>query len=160
METADRDLTADDRRWLRVSFDLARRAAEQGDQPYGALLVDDAGNALLEGLNSAITTGDCTGHAETNVVREASQRFSFEMLARCTLYASTEPCVMCAGAIFWSQIGRVVYGVSSATLEVTIEATGEAPPVGCRDVLGKLTRVVLLGPALEDEALLVHSERQ
>ncbi len=121
-------LTDADLRWLRASFDCARRAADAGDQPYGALLVDEAGNVLLKGIHTAITTGDCTGHAEINLVREASQRFSFDMLSRCTLYASTEPCVMCAGAIYWSRVGRVVYALSSATLHASSDLVGEAPP--------------------------------
>ena len=154
------DLNSADLRWLRRSFDVARRAAAAGDQPYGAVLVDDTGTVRLEAVNSALTTHDCTAHAELNLVREASQRFAFEVLERCTLYVSTEPCTMCAGAIFWSRIGRVVYGLSNATLHRALDSVGEAPPVGCRDVLGGIARVAMVGPALEDEALQVHAERE
>ena len=116
---------------------------------------------LLEGVNTAITTGDCTGHAEINLVREASQRFSFDMLSRCTLYASTEPCVMCAGAIFWSGIGRVVFGVSGTRLREWLAPGPDRPelPISGRDVLARAhPPVEVIGPALEPEALAVHVE--
>ena len=93
---------------------MPRRPAAHGNHPFAAVLVDEDGRVLLQAENTVVTDRDGTGHAETNLVRLATQRFSPEELARCTIYASTEPCAMCAGAIHWSHIGRVVYALGEA----------------------------------------------
>jgi tRNA(Arg) A34 adenosine deaminase TadA len=85
---------------------LAWRAHEHGNHPFGAVLVDDHNQVVLQAENTVVTERDCTGHAETNLMRQASQRFSPEQLATYTLYTSTEPCAMCAGAIHWGKAGR------------------------------------------------------
>ena len=84
---------------LRTAIQVAWRAREHGNHPFGALLVDENNQILMRAENTVNTARDCTGHAETNLVRLASQRYSPEQLARCTLHSSTEPCAMCAGAI-------------------------------------------------------------
>ncbi|MCB0041699.1 MAG: nucleoside deaminase, partial [Caldilinea sp.] len=76
---------------LRAAIAVARRSRENGNHPFGALLVDETGAVLLEAENTVNTARDCTGHAETNLVRLASQRFDRAVLERCTLYTSTEP---------------------------------------------------------------------
>jgi tRNA(adenine34) deaminase len=152
-------VSATDERWLRAAFELARRARACGDEPYGAVLVDPAGELLLEAANTIVTARDVTGHAETNLVRAASARFAPEVLARCTLYASTEPCAMCAGAIYWSGIGRLVFGLSNARLYGEVldpEACAHGLRLACREVLvhgGR--RVEVVGPLLEDEAAAI-----
>jgi tRNA(adenine34) deaminase len=74
---------------------------------------------LAEAANSNAETGDCTAHAEVNALRAlAGRNLTREELAGATLYASGEPCVMCAGAIFWSNIGRVVFGIDAERLRV------------------------------------------
>src|SRR4051812_39068634 len=95
-----------DLHYLRAAIAVAWRAREHGNHPFGAVLVDTGNQVVLEAENTVVTEQDCTGHAETNLVRLASRRFTPEQLATCTLYTSTEPCAMCAGAIHWSQIGR------------------------------------------------------
>ena len=147
--------------WLRASFELARRAAARGDEPYGALLVDAAGCILAEAENSIVTTRDRTAHAETRLVRLLGDRFDAATLARATLYASTEPCAMCAGAIYWSGIGCVVYGLSNARLygEVLRTRAGESLLVGCREVFARGgRRVAGKGPLLEEEDAAVVCE--
>jgi tRNA(Arg) A34 adenosine deaminase TadA len=149
--------------WLRRSFEVARRARDHGNEPHGAVLVDPQGNLLLEDENTILTTRDCTGHAETNLVRVASQRYEPDFLAYCTLYASTEPCVMCAGAILWSGVGRLVYALSSARLRDYLTGVAQAPPISCREVLIRFRPTVeVIGPVaeLEDEALRNHIGRQ
>jgi tRNA(Arg) A34 adenosine deaminase TadA len=148
-----------DARWLRVSFDLARQAAARGDQPYGAVLVDAAGKALLEGQNTIITSGDCTGHAEANLVRLLGG-IDPAQLAAATLYASTEPCAMCAGAIYWGGVGRVVFGLSNARLYREVLAGDPmALRLDSRDVFAAgERRVTVAGPLLEDEAASVVAE--
>ena len=79
---------------LRLAISVAWRAREHGNHPFGAVLVDENNRVLLEAENTVITARDSTGHAETNLVRLATQRFLPEQLARYTLYSSTEPCAM------------------------------------------------------------------
>lgn len=146
-----------DLRLLRQAIDVAHRAREHGNHPFGALLADEQGNVLLEAENTVITDHDCTGHAELNLMRLASRRYEFDELTRCTLYTSTEPCPMCAGSIFWGGVGRVVYALSEDGLYAM---TGNSPhklPVGCREVLAHGARPIeVLGPTLEEEARKVH----
>ena len=102
---------------------------------------------------------DCTGLAETNLVRLASTRFSAELLATCTLYTSTEPCAMCAGAIYWSGIVRVVYALSEAGLRDVVAAQEGVPTMElpCREVFARGGRpVAVAGPAELPEATDVH----
>src|SRR5688572_14636271 len=97
-----------DARWLRATFELARKNRREGEQPFAAILVGPNGDALGEGVNTNHI--DKTGHAEVKLVR--ATKLSRDALMTCTLYVSAEPCVMCAGAIGWSGIGTLVYGVS------------------------------------------------
>jgi len=144
---------------LQTSLALARRAREHGNHPFGALLVDENNQVVLQAENSVITGKDITGHAETNLVRLATGQFSPEQLAGCTLYSSAEPCAMCAGAIFWSQIGRVVFALSEIELYAIIGPSPDQLLLPCREVFAHSERhIQVLGPAteLETEARLVH----
>ncbi len=94
----------DDPKFIRLAIAVAQRARAHGNHPFGALLVDENGQILLEAENTVVTANDATGHAETNLIRLASKRYSPDFLAQCTLYTSTEPCAMCAGAIFWGNV--------------------------------------------------------
>ena len=96
---------------LRRAFDVARRAREGGDHPFGSVLADGEGNLLMEQGNGYTSEGrDRTAHAERLLASRAARAYDLAFLARCTLYTSAEPCAMCAGAIYWAGIGRVVYG--------------------------------------------------
>ena len=152
MKTSDREL-------LRMAIRIAARSRERGNHPFGAILVDSDGNILLEAENTVITARDCTGHAETNLVRMASQKYEPNLLATCTLYTSTEPCAMCSGAIYWSNIGRVVFGLSEAGLAKLTGDDPENPTLSlpCRDVFNRGRRSIqVIGPELEEEAERVH----
>ena len=144
---------------LRRAIEIAHNARAHGNHPFGALLVDEQGNVLLEAENTVNTEHDCTGHAETNLVRMASKRFERAVLERCTLYTSTEPCAMCAGAIYWGNVGRVVFAMSETDL---LALTGDNPEnqtftLPCREVFARGQRKVTVeGPALEDEARQAH----
>jgi len=146
---------------LKASIAVARRAREHGNHPFGAVLVDENNRVVLEAENTVITGRDSTGHAETNLVRLATQQFSLEELARCTLYASTEPCAMCAGAIFWSEIGRVVFALSEVDL---YDIVGREPGqllLPCREVFAHSQRSIEVHgpvPELEVEAREVHKD--
>ncbi len=102
-----------DLEFLRRSFDVARRAREAGDHPFGAILVGPDGEILREqGNGYRAEGGDRTAHAERLLASWAARTWTSRYLQRCTLYSSAEPCAMCAGAIYWAGIGRVVYGQS------------------------------------------------
>lgn len=145
--------TDQDLRLLRAAIALSARAREHGNEPYGALLGDAGGNVRLEAENTQVNDRDCTGHAELNLMREASRRFDAKALADCTVYASGEPCPMCAGAIYWSGVGRIVYALSVRSMaELAGEAVDEIH-LGCAEVLAHGTRAIeVAGPMLEDEA--------
>ena len=144
-------LAAVNLRHLRTTFDLARQARQRGDEPYGALLADAHGRALLGTQNTERSTRDRTAHAELNLVRQASARFTPAQLATCTLYASAEPCAMCAAAILGVGIGRVVFGVSAARLHDLFRLP-EPFRRGADVLTAGPTRIEVLGPVLEDEA--------
>jgi tRNA(adenine34) deaminase len=149
-------LSEDDARLLRAAIALSRRAREAGDQPYGAVLADAHGQVLAEGVNTQVTCADCTAHAEMNLVRDVSMRISREALARCTVYASGEPCPMCAGAIYWAGIGRVVYALSIETMTALAGDAADELALHCRDVLRSGSRATaVIGPALQVEARCV-----
>lgn len=146
-----------DLKHLRAAIQIAQRARDHGNHPFGSLLADEHGEILLEAENSVVTDSDSTAHAETNLVRLASRKFSAEALSKCTLYSSTEPCPMCAGAIFWSGIGRVVYALSEQGLYSLTNDSPDKLLLSCRDVLARGGRPTeVLGPAIEDEAKKVH----
>jgi len=152
-------MTSADERHLLRAIELARRARENGNHPFGALLVDADGTVVLEAENTVLTESDCTNHAELNLVRAASRRFDTAALLTCTLYASTEPCAMCAGGIYWAGIGRVVYALGSAGLTAMVDDGSGDPELAlpCREVLARgRRRVAVSGPHLEGEARVVH----
>ena len=146
-------MTEGDLRYLRYAIMIADRALEHGSPPFGAVLVSSRGWILSEGENTQGATSDCTCHAETNLLKEATRRFSRRLLAHSSLYTSAEPCPMCAGAIFWSGVGRVVFGLSGEHLYALTQNKAEHLFERCTDVLAKGThRVEVIGPMLEEEA--------
>jgi len=102
---------------------LAAASRTSGNHPFGALIVDAAGEVIAEAGNSVETDRDPTGHAELNLVRKVGH-LGPEALRSATLYTSTEPCAMCAGGIYWAGIGRVVYALAESEL---ITYTGSDP---------------------------------
>ena len=144
---------------LRLAISLAAQAREHGNHPFGAVLVDEHNQVRLQAENTVMTSYDCTGHAETNLVRLASQYFLPEQLAHCTLYSSTEPCAMCAGAIHWSQIGRVVYALSEIDLYALIGPSPAHLLLPCREVFAHSQQPIEISgpaPSLDREARAVH----
>ena len=149
----------DDKAYLRKSFDVARRAFSRGNHPFGALLVSDDAQLLLEFENEFLPDRDMTAHAERLLATAASKRFDPAFLRHCTLYASAEPCAMCAGAAYWAGIGRVVYALSERRLKAIIGDNLENPTLDlpCRTVFAAGQRSVeVVGPLLEEEAAALH----
>ena len=147
--------------YLQRAVEISKKSREHGNTPFGALLVDKTGNILMEQENIEITEKLCTGHAETTLAARASQAYSKEFLWDCTLYTTAEPCSMCAGAIYWANIGTVVYGMTERRL---LELTGsnEQNPtfdLPCREVFEKGQKdIVVVGPIkeIEEAAAEVH----
>lgn len=137
---------------MRAAFAAASRAAENGNPPFGSVLVDPDGNIVMEAENTVASDSDCTGHAETNLVREASRKYGVGVLDGYTLVTSCEPCAMCAAAIFWAGISRLVYGLSHKRLMVVRKGGPPMLDLDCREVLARAPReVTVTGPMLEDE---------
>jgi len=94
---------------------LAARAAEAGEAPIGALIVDEAGAVIAEGANAPIALNDPTAHAEIIAIRRAAEALgNYRLKPGLTLYVTLEPCAMCAGAISAARIARVVYAAPDA----------------------------------------------
>jgi len=147
-----------DEEHLRHAIALARRARENGDHPFGSIVVAPDGR-VVEGVNTVVTESDPTGHAETNVVRRAARTLTADELRASVLYTSTEPCAMCAGAVYWSGIARVVYALPEDGLRALVPTQGREPTMNlpCRRVFAAGGRTVdVAGPALETEAAAVH----
>ena len=148
-----------DQRYLRYALMVAQRSREHGNRPFGAVLVSSRGRILLEAENTQDVTHDCTGHAETRLLADASRQFTRSLLAHCTLYVNAEPCPMCAGAIFWSGVGRIVFGLGSSRLQELSGDRSEQLREHCADLLARGTHPVeVVGPLIEDEAAQIFKE--
>jgi len=147
---------------LRRAFEVARRSRLEGDHPFGALLAASDGAVLMEQCNGFTSEGrDMTAHAERLLAGRASRAYGAAFLASCTLYTSAEPCAMCAGAIYWVGIGRVVYGQTEKSLKAATGAHKENPTLDlpCRTVFAAGQRAVdVIGPLLEDEAAALQAD--
>jgi len=153
------DTSERDEHFLRRSFDVARRAMTHGNHPFGAILVDQHGSVLIESENGYMPSHDGTAHAERLLATRACTTLGPEILRNATLYSSAEPCAMCAGAMYWAGIGRLVYGLSEHRLR---QFTGNHPEnptldLPCREVFRSGQRATeVVGPLLEDEAAALH----
>ena len=101
----------DDEKYMRMALEEARKAIERDEVPIGAVIVC-RGRVVGRGHNLTETLTDVTAHAEMQAITAASETLGGKYLTDCTLYVTVEPCLMCAGALGWSQIMRVVYGAS------------------------------------------------
>lgn len=139
--------------YIRQTYALAQRAVEHGNHPFGALLVHE-GQVLVTARNTVITAHDPTRHAELRLVSKAARRFGADILAESILYTSTEPCAMCAGAIYWSGIRTVVYGCSAAALAGVTDHDFLIPSAHVFSFAHD--PIQLVGPILEQEGMIVH----
>ncbi|HEX5661231.1 MAG TPA: nucleoside deaminase [Polyangiales bacterium] len=147
------NLQSFDINFMRMAITASREAAEKGNTPFGALLARDEQMLLVAG-NEERTSGDCTAHAETVLVRRAEQQLGRGALAGSTVYASGEPCAMCAGAMFWAGVTRIVY---AATKDDIVSALGSPNlPMECASTLaGANPAVSVEGPFLREEAAAI-----
>lgn len=105
------DAVFSDEYFMRTALRLAQQAMEENEVPVGALVVCN-NRVIGKGYNQTETMRDVTAHAEILAITAASSFLGAKYLKDCTLYVTLEPCVMCAGAIFWSQVDRLVYGAN------------------------------------------------
>ena len=147
--------------YLKRTIELAEQAVKHGNTPFGALLVDHEGNIILEQENIEITENDCTGHAETTLMRKASKLYSKDFLLNCTIYTSVEPCAMCSGAIYWGNVGKVVYGISEKELLNLTGDNKQNPTLDlpCKDIFERSQKEIKVeGPIKEiaEDILEIH----
>lgn len=106
----------DDVYYVKKAIALAEQAKAKGDHPFGSILVDAQGEILMEDENTQVTDNDITGHPELKIAKRAAAAYDADFLKSCTMYNSAEPCTMCTGAIYWSGIGRIVFGIAKKRL--------------------------------------------
>ena len=142
---------------LRTANEAAKEAVKSGHPPFGAVLVAPDGETVL------VKQGNVSlmDHAETVIARQAFVKYDPDYLWKCTLVTTVEPCAMCAGNIYWADIGNVVYGVEEITAKKLTGADKRNPTMNlpCRTVFTagqKPIRVVGPVPELEDELLAPH----
>jgi tRNA(Arg) A34 adenosine deaminase TadA len=144
---------------LRTANEVADEAKAQGRHPFGAILVAPDGVTVLLKQGNL----DTVRHAETELARTAAARYSVDYLWDCTLVTNFEPCAMCAGTIYWANVGRIIYGVSEAKLLELTGAHEENPTLSlpCRAVVQAGQKAIeVLGPFAEVEAetLALHRD--
>ncbi len=143
--------TADDI-FLRRAIQLAGEARAAGADPFGAVLVRD-GVILHQGRDRCVEVSDPTFHAELSVISEYCRSAGVFALDGCTIYCSAEPCPMCAGAIHWAQVSRVVFSISQAMLQA-MSGGRPKPPAEPLVNMGR-RRIAVIGPLLAEEGLAV-----
>ena len=123
--------------------------------PFGALIARES-EVLIEEVSTAVLDGDSTQHAELRAISRACRELGQEVLGASTIYASTEPCAMCCGALYWAGLRHVVLGLRASRLEDFRGGIGLRRPSA--EVLGYAADHVRIdGPILEDEAFEVHA---
>jgi len=144
---------------LYAALNVADNSRKKGNLPFGCVLADEGGNILLEGENTVITEQDNIRHCEINLMHSLAGKFTRDYLSRCTIYASTEPCPMCTGAVYWGGVGRVVYALSKEGFHSVAKTSDPNHffDMPARELLrfgGRKTEVI--GPLLEEEAKILY----
>jgi tRNA(Arg) A34 adenosine deaminase TadA len=155
-------LAATDLGHLRRCVELAREALADGDEPFGSVLVDAAGQVRFEDRNR-VKGGDETRHPELEIARWSATHLTAEERATATVYTSGEHCPMCSAAHGWTGLGRIVYAVSTAQLGAWLAEWGVPPgPVRPLSVQEVAPAVPVDGPApeLAEEMRALHLELQ
>jgi tRNA(Arg) A34 adenosine deaminase TadA len=141
--------------YIKKTYQLALNAQAKNNHPFGALLAFND-KIILSSENTVITDKDITKHAELNLISLATRQLDSKTLSQAVIYTSTEPCAMCAGAIFWSGISTVVYGCSAKKLG---ELTTGSLIIPCEKVFeygNRATKVI--GPILESQGANIHKD--
>jgi len=150
-----------DLRHLRRCVELAEQALDEGDEPFGSVLVTGDGSVLAEDHNR-VAGGDRTRHPEFELARWAAANLSAQERRAATVYTSGEHCPMCAASHGWVGLGRIVYAASSAQLGEWRAGWGvPASPVAALPITAIVPGAVVDGPAaaFEDELRALHRRR-
>ncbi len=148
-----------DEKYIRLAIKVAKESSQNGNFPYGCVLVDKSGKVIMKGENTINTDNDCLAHAEVNLIREACKVYEFSYLNECTIYTSDEPCPMCTSAIYWSGIGKLAYGLSKSEYFKIVGRDNKnwVFEMPTRELLEKGGRKVeVVGPLLEKEVAILH----
>ena len=116
----------EDERFMRLALQQANYAAERGEVPIGAVVVVN-GKVIARSHNMTETLTDPTAHAEMQAITMATDAFGGKYLTDATIYVTVEPCPMCAAALGWAQLGRLVYGASDPKRGYTLYSPNAAP---------------------------------
>lgn len=145
-----------DRGFMKRAYELAGEAVKKGNAPFGAVLVVD-GKIVAEFANEVASSKDPTKHAETGLISAFAPKIDRNNFRRAVLYASSEPCIMCCGAILNAGIAEVVYGTTESQFQLII---GEVPgknSLTSREILARTNPwVKIRGPLMEKEGLAQH----
>ncbi|MGB0101008.1 MAG: nucleoside deaminase [Nocardioides sp.] len=144
---------------LRHCVDLAREALDDGDEPFGSVLVGGDGEVLFADRNR-VKDGDQTRHPEFDIARWAGEHVAPAERAACTVYTSGEHCAMCSAAHAWVGLGRIVYAASTEQLSGWLSEWGVPPgPVRALAVVEVAPDLLVDGPApsLEAEVRALHA---
>jgi tRNA(adenine34) deaminase len=157
----DETIGESDATHLRHAFALAAKARALGDRPFAAVIITEDGTTLAEGLSTQGKGGGGTlAHSEMNACQAViAAGIPRPRLRRATIYSSGEPCAMCAAAIFYTGIGRVVYGLSAAAILHLRNARPHTAglSLSCRAVLDSAAEAVeVIGPCLETDGAVPH----
>ena len=148
-------MNAKDKALLLECVRIAHEAMEKGNHPFGALLADKDGNILMEQGNE-FQEGGSAYHAETLLLLKAARKYSPDELQSCTLYSNFEPCCMCTGALYWTNVGRLVFGATEEALLAYTGSNEENPTfsLSSREVVSHGQKdIEIVGPA-DDEDLV------
>lgn len=150
-----------DERHLRQCVELAKQAVQNGDDPFGSVLVDADGAVLAEEMNREKSDRDPTAHPELALVRWAIEHLTPDQRATSTVYTSGEHCPMCAAAHGWAGLGRVVAAASAAQLAEWRESWGLPPgpvtPMPIRDVAPQVVVITPVAP-FDTEMYEIHRQ--
>jgi tRNA(Arg) A34 adenosine deaminase TadA len=140
---------------MKRALELAREAAEGGDEPFGSVLVRD-GEIVMEERNAVNSADDICRHPELTLARRAASEFTREQCRETVMYTSTEPCAMCSGGIYIAKLGGVVYSVSA---ERAGEVANNDLVVPSADIFERGSAAVpVVGPVLPDAGEQIHTE--
>ncbi len=128
--------------YMRLAIEEAKRSKRDGGKPFGSLLVKD-GQVVARAHNRALQDSDPTSHAELNVVRSYCTESRVADLEGHTLYASCEPCAMCASAIVWANVSTVVFGADHADIP---GVSTEPPHLSCQEAIRRFGKPIEVIP--------------
>ena len=134
----------DDKVYFKRAYEVSVEAFKQGNDPFGAVLVDGEGNIIIEQMNEC-GSGDQTAHDAIRAISKASAKYEQSYMWECTLYATIQPCCMCVGAAYWANLGKIKYVMSEKELGEILGGGGLDLP--SEDVIARGDKkIVVSGP--------------